>query len=60
MVDLIRRTVPLSRGATERRRNLREKETTLRGQTVWNCSRSRKCAKAWLRPSPHCPSGCNW
>lgn len=32
MVDLIRRNVPLSRGATERRRNLREKETELRGQ----------------------------
>ena len=32
MVDLIRRTVPLSRGATERRRNLREKETELRGR----------------------------
>ncbi len=32
MVDLIRRTVPLSRGATERRRNLRGKETELRGQ----------------------------
>lgn len=32
MVDLIRRTVPLSRGATERRRLLREKETELRGE----------------------------
>ncbi len=32
MIDLIRRTVPLSRGATERRRNLREQETSLRGQ----------------------------
>jgi RNA polymerase sigma factor for flagellar operon FliA len=32
MVDLIRRTVPLSRGAVERRRNMREKETALRGQ----------------------------
>ncbi|MCB2076111.1 MAG: sigma-70 family RNA polymerase sigma factor [Novosphingobium sp.] len=32
MVDLIRRTVPLSRGAVERRRMLREKETELRGQ----------------------------
>lgn len=32
MVDLIRRSVPLSRGATERRRQLREKETALRGQ----------------------------
>lgn len=32
MVDLIRRTVPLSRGATERRRVLREKETELRGE----------------------------
>lgn len=32
MVDLIRRTVPLSRGATERRRNMREKATSLRGQ----------------------------
>lgn len=31
MVDLIRRTVPLSRGATERRRQLREAETALRG-----------------------------
>lgn len=31
MVDLIRRTVPLSRGATERRRQLREAETSLRG-----------------------------
>jgi RNA polymerase sigma factor for flagellar operon FliA len=32
MVDLIRRNVPLSRGATERRRNLREKENELRGE----------------------------
>ena len=32
MVDLIRRTVPLSRGGTERRRNLREKQTELRRQ----------------------------
>lgn len=32
MVDLIRRTVPLSRGAVERRRLLRETETTLRGE----------------------------
>jgi RNA polymerase sigma factor FliA len=31
MVDLIRRTVPLSRGGTERRRNLRDKESELRG-----------------------------
>ncbi|MCB2061140.1 MAG: sigma-70 family RNA polymerase sigma factor [Novosphingobium sp.] len=31
MVDLIRRTVPLSRGAVERRRQLREKESELRG-----------------------------
>jgi RNA polymerase sigma factor for flagellar operon FliA len=31
MVDLIRRTVPLSRGAVERRRQLRETETALRG-----------------------------
>lgn len=31
MVDLIRRTVPLSRGAVERRRQLRETETLLRG-----------------------------
>ena len=30
MVDLIRRTVPLSRGAVERRRHLREKEDQLR------------------------------
>ena len=30
MVDLIRRTVPLSRGATERRRLVREKEEALR------------------------------
>jgi RNA polymerase sigma factor for flagellar operon FliA len=30
MVDLIRRTVPMSRGATERRRNLRGKEDQLR------------------------------
>lgn len=30
MVDLIRRQVPLSRGAVERRRNLREKEAELR------------------------------
>ncbi len=30
MVDLIRRTVPLSRGASERRRQLREKEDALR------------------------------
>jgi len=32
MVDLIRRHVPLSRGAVERRRQLREMEITLRGQ----------------------------
>lgn len=32
MVDLIRRSVPLSRGATERRRQLREQEDALRGQ----------------------------
>lgn len=32
MVDLIRRNVPLSRGAAERRRHLREKETVLRGE----------------------------
>ena len=32
MVDLIRRSVPLSRGATERRRQLREQEEALRGQ----------------------------
>jgi len=32
MVDLIRRHVPLSRGAVERRRHLREMEITLRGQ----------------------------
>jgi len=31
MVDLIRRTVPMSRGATERRRMIAEKETELRG-----------------------------
>lgn len=31
MVDLIRRQMPLSRGATERRRMLREKEEELRG-----------------------------
>ena len=31
MVDLIRRTIPLSRGASERRRMLREKEGALRG-----------------------------
>ena len=31
MVDLIRRTVPLTRGGTERRRLLRDKETELRG-----------------------------
>ena len=31
MVDLIRRHVPLSRGAVERRRTLRDAETTLRG-----------------------------
>ena len=31
MVDLIRRNVPLSRGATLRRRQLREAEDTLRG-----------------------------
>jgi RNA polymerase sigma factor for flagellar operon FliA len=30
MVDLIRRYVPLSRGAAERRRQLREKEAALR------------------------------
>lgn len=32
MVDLIRRTVPLSRGASERRRVLRDKEYALRGE----------------------------
>ena len=32
MVDLIRRTIPLSRGAVERRRQLRDHETALRGQ----------------------------
>jgi RNA polymerase sigma factor for flagellar operon FliA len=32
MVDMIRRTVPLSRGAAERRKNLREKESQLRVQ----------------------------
>jgi RNA polymerase sigma factor for flagellar operon FliA len=32
MVDLIRRTVPMSRGAAERSRQLREKEADLRGQ----------------------------
>ena len=32
MVDLIRRQVPLSRGASERRRTLREQEDALRGQ----------------------------
>lgn len=32
MVDLIRRTVPMSRGASERARQLREKETELRGR----------------------------
>ena len=32
MVDLIRRNAPLTRGASERRRNLRGKETELRGQ----------------------------
>lgn len=32
MVDLIRRSVPLSRGASERRRQLREQEDALRGR----------------------------
>lgn len=32
MVDLIRRTVPMSRGAAERSRQVREKEAELRGQ----------------------------
>ncbi|MBC2670720.1 sigma-70 family RNA polymerase sigma factor [Novosphingobium piscinae] len=32
MVDLIRRSIPLSRGATERRRQLREQEEALRGR----------------------------
>jgi DNA-directed RNA polymerase specialized sigma subunit len=32
MVDLIRRHVPLSRGAVERRRMMREKHTQLSGQ----------------------------
>lgn len=32
MVDLIRRTAPISRGASERRRLLGEKETALRGE----------------------------
>lgn len=32
MIDMIRRTVPLSRGATERRKAIRETENTLRGR----------------------------
>lgn len=32
MVDLIRRTVPMSRGASERRRALAQKETEMRGE----------------------------
>ena len=44
MVDMIRRTVPLSRGATERRRNLREKETELRGQLGRDPSEAELCA----------------
>jgi len=32
MVDLIRRTLPMSRGASERARQLRDKETELRGE----------------------------
>lgn len=32
MIDMIRRTVPLSRGATERRKAIRESETSLRGR----------------------------
>lgn len=32
MVDLIRRSLPLSRGASERRKHLREQEEMLRGQ----------------------------
>lgn len=32
MVDLVRKTIPLSRGATERRRLLRDKENVLRGE----------------------------
>lgn len=32
MVDLIRRSLPMSRGASERRRQLREQETALRGR----------------------------
>lgn len=32
MIDMIRRTVPLSRGATERRKAIREQESVLRGR----------------------------
>lgn len=32
MIDMIRRTVPLSRGATERRKAIRDSETALRGR----------------------------
>lgn len=45
MVDMIRRTVPLSRGASERRRLLAEKETALRG-TLGRDPRPEELARA--------------
>ena len=43
MVDLIRRTVPLSRGAAERRRQLRGKQDELRGQLGRDPSETELC-----------------
>lgn len=50
MVDLIRRSVPMSRGASERRRQLREHETALRGQLGRDPSDAELCAAMGLSP----------
>lgn len=50
MVDLIRRSVPMSRGASERRRQLRENETALRGQLGRDPSDAELCAAMGLSP----------
>jgi len=44
MVDLIRRHVPLSRGASERRRPLQEAETSLRGELGRDPTSAELCA----------------
>lgn len=51
MVDLIRRSVPLSRGATERRRHLREQEAALR--LTLGCEPSAAQLAAALEISEH-------